>query len=274
MNPDIQKDFQRQIEILAFCLNGESFSKADLACKYDVAEITINRDLNSLRNMGIHIFSKKGKVRVEDTPNTNLLVDLASNYLNLRLNSAVLNNKVKSLSKLEEIFFLNKLVLLSKAVYEHKIISLTYTRFLDDKTKPYKIKPINLFSNELNWILNAYDFETDSPKTFYLSRIKSVALTAESFTTKIKTTSKNSLHKIKLRFNPEVKNQIYDKIWFTEFEIEDDKNGYVILTTEQEISNKLSSWCISWWNMIEVLEPTELKNEIKEMIEQFQKTNF
>jgi predicted DNA-binding transcriptional regulator YafY len=68
-----------------------------------------------------------------------------------------------------------------------------------------------------------------------------------------------------------VKEQIYDKIWFTEFDMEEDSDGYVILNTKQQISNKLSSWCISWWDMIEVLEPKELKHEIKEMIKAFQK---
>ena len=39
------------------------------------------------------------------------------------------------------------------------------------------------------------------------------------------------------------------------------------------ITNKIASWCISWWNMLEIIEPIELKNYINEMEKAFNDKN-
>ena len=87
-------------------------------------------------------------------------------------------------------------------------------------------------------------------------------------------TSNNKKHKIILKFNKEVKTEVSDKIWFDNFELQEDQTGSIKLTTTQPITNKLAGWCISWWDTIKVEEPKELKSYINEMIDSFRETNL
>jgi len=74
-----------------------------------------------------------------------------------------------------------------------------------------------------------------------------------------------------LRFSPEVENEIYYKIWFDEFEIIKDSEGYIILKTEQPITNRLAAWCVSWWDKIRITSPIELEAQINQMIKAYKK---
>jgi len=76
-----------------------------------------------------------------------------------------------------------------------------------------------------------------------------------------------------LKFIPEVEQEFIYKLWFDEFEIEKDEKGSILLKTKQPITNRLASWCISWWDAIEVIQPVELKDYIKEMIKYYQSKN-
>ena len=85
--------------------------------------------------------------------------------------------------------------------------------------------------------------------------------------------TKNIEYKMVFKFNPDVEEQIKSKIWFEDFEINSDANNYIILTTLQPITNQLASWCISWWDTLEIIEPDELKQHIKKMMDSFKEVN-
>ncbi|MDP4176228.1 MAG: hypothetical protein Q8933_19770, partial [Bacteroidota bacterium] len=76
------------------------------------------------------------------------------------------------------------------------------------------------------------------------------------------------------RFNPEVENQIYNKIFFDDYKLHKSNDGFIMLTTNQIITHRLAAWCISWWDMLKVIEPVELKEHIKRMINSFCLVNF
>lgn len=59
-------DILRRSELLARIINDEELSKADAAFLFKVAEVTINRDIKALRNLGIRIFSKNNKLILEE----------------------------------------------------------------------------------------------------------------------------------------------------------------------------------------------------------------
>lgn len=270
----ITEHYLRQIEILARLINGEKFSKADLADNYKVSEITINRDLKSLRLMGFQVFSKKGNVKLFEQPKTEDLIYLSADFLSLRLSSIQLTNSIKNLTKLKNEKFFELLVLLTKAVNESIIVEITYNRFYDNEIGKYKIKPIQLINNEFNWLLSGIKVGEKIVKTFYLSRIKDILLTTKVFEKLKEGTTNSKKHKIILKFNPEVKNEISDKIWFDNFELQEDQTGFISLTTYQPLTNKLAGWCISWWDTIKIEEPKELKKYINEMIDFYRKNNL
>ena len=96
---DFIADIKRQTELLARVMNGESVDKIDFAEENKVALITIERDLKYLRSQGIMIYSRKGKIVIEEEINKSTLNKLTADYLPLKLNSDVFLKQVRAISK-------------------------------------------------------------------------------------------------------------------------------------------------------------------------------
>lgn len=265
-------DIIRRTELLARVMNGEELSKADISELYKVSEITVNRDLQALRNNGISIYSKKNKLIVEEMPSTSELVTIASDYLPLKLNSDIFNKQVKSFSKTDKKDFFVKLVLLSKAVDETKIINLNYKRFYDNKSSEYVLYPVRLVNSGFNWILHAYKEGEEELKSFYLTRIDKIKLSDKKYNKLAIPTADKKKHEVELKFDAKVRFEVLDKIWFDNYEIKEE-DEYIIIKTKQEITNALASWCLSWWDQMEVIKPLELKSTIKAMYKDFARKN-
>jgi len=263
----------RQIEILSQIINGKVCSKADLAEEYNVEEITINRDMKVLRNMGIQIFSKNNRVVLTAEPSSEILSRLAAEYISLKLNSEMHLNKLKILNKHLQRKTLPWLTMLSKAVAEHKVITIKYQRLYDNQIETYNLCPIQLINNDFNWLLQARKVDDDLIRTFYVNRIIEIHPKEKSFQPIHIDEKEEDVHQIVLRFHPNVEQQVLGKIWFDDFEAEKDKDGFIVIKTNQPITNKLASWCISWWDMIEILAPEELIEHASSMISEFKKKN-
>lgn len=266
------KDFIRQSEILSLCLNGAKFSKADYAEMFNVTELTINRDLRSLRSNGIQINSRKGKVFLFEKPPRELLIKYASDYLPIKLNSEIYSRQLKTYGKSVSNFY-PLLVLIAKAVNERHYISIRYKRFYDNMILNYRLKPIRLINSDYNWILQGIKEGESITKSFYISRIENLVLHEEKFESITEPVKKNKQYEIILRFNPKVEDEVIDKIWFDEFTLKKDSKGFIILTTNQEINNRLAAWCLSWWDMIKIVKPAKLKKYIHDMFESYQIIN-
>jgi predicted DNA-binding transcriptional regulator YafY len=263
----------RQIEILSQILNGKVCSKADLAEEYNVTEITINRYLRVLRKLGVQIFSKKNRVVLTSEPNSEVLSRLAAEYISLKLNSEMHYKKLKVLSQHLKQNTLPWLTLLSKAVAEHKVITIKYQRLYDNQIEAYDLCPIQLINNDFNWLLQARKVDDNIVRTFYINRIIEIHQKEKSFQPIHLDEKEENVHQIVLRFHPDVEQQVLCKIWFDDFEAEKDKDGFIVIKTNQPITNKLASWCISWWDMIEILSPKELIEHTISMISEFKEKN-
>ncbi len=262
-------EFLRRVEILSDVVNSGEKGKADYAADYNVTEITINRDLNWLRNQGIPIYSRKGKVSLEGQPQKEILDTLLADYLPLKLNSDIFLKKVRLFSKVKQVDYFNHLVLLAKAVNEGNVIAVSYRRLGDDVLNQYELLPIRLVSDDLNWILHAFKSNEEILKTFYISRIEKITILPNKYKQSPLLKENKKAEDIVLRFHPSVEKEIVYKIWFEDFTIEKDQDGYLLLSTKQPVNNQLASWCISWWDWIKVVKPVTLINHIEEMIEAF-----
>jgi len=110
-------------------------------------------------------------------------------------------------------------------------------------------------------------------KTFYLSRIRKLVITENTFEIKEPIEIKEKREKILLRFSPIVINEISHKIWFDDFQIEKREDGFIYLETQQTVSLKLASWCVSWCDKLKIIEPESLKKLIRDMTEGFRQNN-
>ncbi len=257
-------DILRGIEIAARVASGEKLSKADAAYEYNVAEITINRDLTWLRSEGIDIHSRKGNLFIEHKENDSF-PNLSAIYISLKNQTGIITsiNKLELLQKSSY-----KLIIIAKAISSKRFINISYTRFYDDENINYKLKPYELKLVGYNWVLKAVKDGEEILKSFYVSRIISISI-LEGVFEKEPAEEELEQYKIILRFSPDVKSQIMDKIWFDEFELSEDANGFIILKTNQPITNNLAAWCITWWDKIEVLENKKLHEYIKAMYKSF-----
>ncbi len=255
----------RRFELLARILNGELLTKTEAAEDYNVEEITISRDLQFFRSLGIEVLSRKNGIKIFNKTRNEHLIGFAAEYFALKMNSDYFTKSVKVFSKVDKNFY-QQIVLLTKAIQESRIVKITYQRLSDDEIKDYILQPLRLVESNNNWILHAIKKDEIILQLFYLSRIINIQLTSKRFEIPTEVDENKEKYEIVLRFSPEVENEIYYKIWFDEFEITKDSEGFIVLKTEQPITNRLASWCISWWDKIVVLSPMKLKNQINEMI--------
>lgn len=234
-------EFLKQTEIIAHILNGEIISKADWAYRYEVSEITINRDLRELRQKGLQIFSKNGKVVLLEDPSKQILRNLLSNYISLSTYSEIITKKLKGLFNNNYKMHFSHLAILSQAIKSKRKIEVKYKRFYDNKVGDYLLRPISIESNELNWVLHAFKEGEETLKTFYIQRLEDIRTTNTFFSIQTETKSKNHKYTVILKFHPDVENEILDKTWFEDYKLEKDEKGFTILTTQQEITNKLTT---------------------------------
>src|SRR3990172_6277225 len=263
------EDLFRRNELLAFVLNGNLESKADYAQRFNVDEVTINRDLLWLRKKGIQIYSKNNKVILLGIPNKSTILELCSNYLPLKLQSELVNKSLKGLSIIAQTTAFAHLVLISKAINEKLILKMKYKRFYDNEIDDYEIKPLSLLQRGNNWSMQAIKKDEEVVKTFYVSRIQKLWLSDQRFSQIKGAIGENKKEKIVLKFSSEVADQLIDKVWFEDFELKTLDNGDVLLFTEREITNNLAAWCISWWDKIKIIKSEKLKIFISQMIKAF-----
>src|ERR1035437_2444138 len=98
-------DIVRRVEILAKAINREECSKSDYEQEFNVSQITINRDLEWLREYGLEIFSRKNIIQLLSVPKKEVINKLLAEYLPLRLNSDIFLQQVRTYSKKEGVSY-------------------------------------------------------------------------------------------------------------------------------------------------------------------------
>jgi predicted DNA-binding transcriptional regulator YafY len=263
-----KSEITRSIEVLARLLNGEVITKQQAADEYGVEEITVSRMLQSYRTNGLEVFGRKSGIKIFIPPQKETLLPLAAEYIAVTLNTESILNSLEKYSKIDEDFFI-KVVLITSAVRDQRILSVQYKRLSDNVESGYVLKPYRLTESDGNWILHAVKENESIIKTFYLSRMNSIKVSGKHFKRDVEIEESNKKEKIILRFVPDVEQELYYKIWFDDFSIRKNEDGTIELTTEQIITNRLAAWCISWWDAMEIIEPLVLKEYAKEMIDSY-----
>lgn len=260
----------RRIEILCRILNGEKFSKSDIAEKLHVAEISISRDINYFRNIGIPIYSKNKKLVIDPQQSVNNIISFLEKHISpISKSQFILFN-----SDIEKLKFLNLIAYSNFAMRRNLSLKICYRRLLDNQEKYYRIIPEKLLLNGFNLILQAVDAEDFITKNFYISRIRSIISLEKNISDYSKKDVPKETYKMHFRFNKEVAEQIKSKVWFENQKIEVLQDGRIDFFIEEEISDKLAGWCVSWWDQIEIISPNELKEYIKAMCHYFSVSNM
>ena len=290
----------RLFRILYYILEKEKVTANELADKFEVSVRTIYRDIDSISSVGVPIFTTQGKgggikidneyilnkslfdanekeqiiAALQGLEKTNkvykseLITKLSalfkiknSNWIEIDFTSWGSNNTYQDLFNTLKITIINK-----------NIISFSYNSSKAEKINR-RVKPIRLLFKEQDWYLYAFCLLRNDFRYFKLSRIKDLEVLAinyednfENIVLKREIKYENTVN-IKLKFNKSVAFRVYD-----EFKaIVEDKKGNLYVEMKIPNNYKLYNYIFSFGANVEILEPKEIRNQFKNMINKIAK---
>ena len=291
----------RLFRILYYILEKEKVTANELADKFEVSVRTIYRDIDSISSVGVPIFTTQGKgggIKIDNEYilNKSLFDANEKEQIIAALQGLEKTNKVyksELITKLSALFkiknsnwieidftswgsnntYQDLFNTLKIAIINKNIISFSYNSSKAEKINR-RVKPIRLLFKEQDWYLYAFCLLRNDFRYFKLSRIKDLEVLAinyednfENIVLKREIKYENTVN-IKLKFNKSVAFRVYDE--FNEAIVEDKKGN---LYVEMKIPNnyKLYNYIFSFGANVEILEPKEIRNQFKNMINKIAK---
>ena len=286
----------RLFRILYYILEKGKVTANELADKFEVSVRTIYRDIDSISSVGIPIYALQGKGGgIEIAEDFVLSKSLLSENEKQQIMSALqgldnttIQHENELLTKLSALFKMkntswievdfnnwqnNKMYEqtfndIKSAILSKNIISFTYFSS-NEKETDRSVKPVRLIFKSQDWYLYALCLLRNDFRYFKLSRIKNLEIHTEKFDDSFENAilkkempHENTVH-IKVKFDRKVAFRVYDEI---NGEITEDNDGN--LYSEIEIPNdyNLYNYIFSFGDEAEVLEPEEVRIQIKKMI--------
>lgn len=286
----------RLFRILYYILEKGKVTANELADKFEVSVRTIYRDIDSISSAGIPIYALQGKGGgIEIAEDFVLSKSLLSENEKQQIMSALqgldnttIQRENELLTKLSALFKMkntswievdfnnwqnNKLYEqtfndIKSAILSKNIISFTYFSSNEEETNRI-VKPVRLLFKSQDWYLYALCLLRNDFRYFKLSRIKNLDIHTEKFDDsfedailKKEIPHENTVH-IRVKFDRKVAFRVYDEI---NGEIIEDDEGNLYAEIEIPNDYNLFNYIFSFGDGAEVLEPKEIRMQIKEMI--------
>ncbi len=286
----------RLFRILYYILEKGKVTANELADKFEVSVRTIYRDIDSISSAGIPIYATQGKgggieIAEEFVLSKSLLSENEKQQIMSALQgleNTTIKHENELLTKLSALFKIkntswievdfnnwqnNKMYEktfndIKSAILSKNIVSFTYFSS-NEKETSRRVKPVRLLFKSQDWYLYALCLLRNDFRYFKLSRIKNLEIQAEKFDDNFedvvlkKEMPNDNKVRIKVKFDRKVAFRVYDEL---NGEITEDNDGN--LYTEIEIPNdyNLYNYVFSFGDLVEVLEPEEIRIKIKKMI--------
>ena len=291
----------RLFRILYYILEKEKVTANELADKFEVSVRTIYRDIDSISSVGVPIFTTQGKgggIKIDNEYilnkslfDTNEKEEIIAALQGLeKTNEAYKSELITKLSTLFKIKNSNWIEIdftswgsnntyqdlfnaLKTAIINKNIISFSYISSKGEKINR-KVKPIRLLFKEQDWYLYAFCLLRNDFRYFKLSRIKDLEVLAINYEDNFenvvlkKELKYENIVNIKLKFDKSVAFRVYDE--FNEA-IEEDEKGNLYVEIKIPNNYKLYNYIFSFGSNVEILEPKEIRNQFKNMINEIAK---
>lgn len=290
----------RLFRILYYILEKEKVTANELADKFEVSVRTIYRDIDSISSVGVPIFTTQGKgggIKIDNEFILNKSLFDANEKEQIiaalqgleKTNEAYKSELITKLSALFKIKNSNWIEIdftswgsnntyqdlfnaLKTTIINKNIISFSYNSSKAEKINR-KVKPIRLLFKEQDWYLYAFCLLRNNFRYFKLSRIKDLEVLAinyeDNFENEVlkKELKYENIVNIKLKFDKSVAFRVYD-----EFKaIEEDEKGNLYVEIKIPNNYKLYNYIFSFGSNVEILEPKEIRNQFKNMINEIAK---
>ncbi|WP_339005667.1 YafY family protein [Fusobacterium animalis] len=291
----------RLFRILYYILEKEKVTANELADKFEVSVRTIYRDIDSISSVGVPIFTTQGKgggIKIDNEfiLNKSLFDTNEKEQIIAALQGLEKTNepyKSELITKLSALFkiknsnwieidftswgsnnaYQDLFNALKTAIINKNIIFFSYNSSKGEKINR-KVKPIRLLFKEQDWYLYGFCLLRNDFRYFKLSRMKDLEVLAinyeDNFENAVlkKELKYENIVNIKLKFDKSVAFRVYDE--FNEA-IEEDEKGNLYVEIKIPNNYKLYNYIFSFGSNVEILEPKEIRNQFKNMINEIAK---
>lgn len=166
-----------------------------------------------------------------------------------------------------------------QAITNYQKIEIEYDALHSKNKSIRRVDPHYIFFREGFWYMRGYCYEDKAPRTFALDRIISLNMLNEHFLPKdIKPEDELSESfgtwldgepaEIILIFDAEVKSRILRKKWHQSQKEKELKDGRLEVRFNVKGIGGIKKWIYQWIPYVEVLEPKELRNVLKNELKQ------
>lgn len=291
----------RLFRILYYILEKEKVTANELVDKFEVSVRTIYRDIDSISSVGVPIFTTQGKgggIKIDNEFILNKSLFDANEKEQIiaalqgleKTNEAYKSELITKLSALFKIKNSNWIEIdftswgsnntyqdlfnaLKTTIINKNIIFFSYNSSKGEKINR-KVKPIRLLFKEQDWYLYGFCLLRNDFRYFKLSRMKDLEVLAINYEDNFenvvlkKGLKYENIVNIKLKFDKSVAFRVYDE--FNEA-IEEDEKGNLYVEIKIPNNYKLYNYIFSFGSNVEILEPKEIRNQFKNMINEIAK---
>ncbi|MGF0047202.1 helix-turn-helix transcriptional regulator [Streptococcus hyointestinalis] len=290
----------RLFRILYYLLEHKKATAPELAEEFEVSVRTIYRDIDYISSAGIPIYATQGKnggIAILDsfTLDKSMFSEAEKEQILSGLEALIATDgkatdellvKLKTLFQIQKTNWIevdfsdwfqekptqNVFNDIKTAILNRHIISFEYFNHQGNNLFRH-IQPLKLLFKGKAWYVYGFCLLRNEPRFFKLTRIKHLSITEEKFLPKdnmvtIDTTiEKEETITVTLKFDKHMAFRIYD-----EFASESiiDKQDYLIVTTSLPNNDTLYSYILSFEDYVEIIEPKEIRENMKCRIEKIQ----
>ena len=285
----------RLFQIIYILLERGTTTAPELASRFEVSVRTIYRDIETLSQSGIPIYSIQGKgggisITEKFVLNKSLISEKEQDEILFALQSLsaaqypdtdTVLSKLSSLFKKSDVSWIevdfsswgsdDKLteifILLKNAILEQRVITFSYFNIAGEKSHR-RVEPVKLIFKDKAWYLKGYCLERIALRIFKISRMSNFNITDEyCFNQNLQELLPNAIGDfsseqvpLKLKISSEGAYRVYDD--FAEKTITKNEDGYYIVNVSAPGGEWLYPYLLSFGTLLEVLEPPSVRKEI------------
>ncbi len=164
-----------------------------------------------------------------------------------------------------------------KSLQENKTVSITYYTAYSQKTSCREIDPYHLRFAFGGWYVMGYCHLRQEIKTFSLGNIQKLEITKKTFVRPKDFNPEQILGNawrlipgkpahVKLKFSKDIGPWVSSRQWHKTQTIQELEDGSILLEFEVDGLSEINGWVLSFGSGVEVLEPKELRDEIREEV--------
>ena len=195
---------------------------------------------------------------------------------NITVDSALINNEVHFISdpitKLEDGVFESVL----KATKTQMTLEMEYKTAQNKDYEVRRFDPYHMICQKGSWYVLGYSYHAEAIRLYAMPRIRNCKITKEKF--KIPKDFKLSDHidvqmgawgnsgekfKVEIEFVKGLKTFVMERTWHKGQTLRENKDGSVYLSFETNQLSQTASWVMSFTGGAKVLNPPELKDEVR-----------